>query len=287
MYHIEITPEELRKLQQQARLMGLDADVQKKLEWFSYYLESGESVSQTCKHFGVARSTFYRWLERFDPSDLHTLEEKSHRPRMLRKPKVTQTVVDLVRIYRMRDPFLGKDQIAELLESEHGMKVSSSTVGRIITQYNFYFGNSVLHRRKRKEPEMEGQAGQDFLSPIAEVEQTPEGAEVQPVSEFAAFAQAGKSLLKYIWGHFRRPIIVVSIVSNLALIALFLMTAVWESNVAEEREVEQATEILETEGHAAAPDGARQAAAPEQGAGGDIPSKSQQTHTYSELTPDG
>jgi transposase len=254
MYHIEITPEELTKLQQQARLMRLGDDVLKKLEWFLYYLESGESVSQTCKHFGIARSTFYRWLQRFDPSDLHTLEEKSHRPRMLRKPKITQTVVDLVRIYRMQNPFIGKDQIAELLLTEHNADVSASTVGRIIAQHNLYFGNSVLHRRKRRE--LSGaETLQDELPSLEEAEEIVVESETKkPQSELGEFVQAGKSLVRYVWGHFRRPIIVVSILSNLALIVLFLMTAMWESRIAEERSVQEAAIIIETEGRAAAPD---------------------------------
>lgn len=273
MHHIENTPEEVRHLLRQAQLMGLGAEVQEKLEWFLYYLENRKSVSQTCRHFGIARSTFYRWLQRLDPKNLRSLEERSHRPHMLRKPKVTQSLVDLIRIYRMQSPFMGKDKIARLLGSEHGMNVSASTVGRIITERNFYFGNSVLHRRKRME-----RASKD-MSPLAAFQMEPMGARNEMASsEMTEFARASKSLFGYIWSNFRRPILVMSVLSNLALISLFLLTAAWESRVAEDRSVEQAAEMLEAEGHAAAT---------EYGTGGDISSQPRHIRTYSELSPDG
>jgi len=272
MYHIENTPEEIRHLLRQAQLMGLDEDAQQKLEWFLYYLENKESVSQTCRHFGIARSTFYRWLQRLDPKNLRTLEESSHRPHMLRKPKVTQSVVDLIRIYRMQSPFVGKDKIASLLQSEHGISVSASTVGRIITEENFYFGNSVLHRRKRME------RAKKEMSPLAAFQMEPMGERNEMFSsEVAEFARASKFLLGYLWNNFRRPILVMSVLSNLALISLFLMTVFWESRMAENRSMEQAAEMLEMEGHTAAY---------EIGTRGGSSSTPQRTRTYFELNPD-
>lgn len=310
MYHIEITPEELKYLQRQARLAGLSEDVLQKLEWFSYYLESGESVLQTCTHFGIARSTFYRWLERFDPSDLHTLEEKSHRPRMLQQPKTTQTLVDFVRIYRMQDPFAGKDQIAALLGTEHGIQVSSSTVGRIITENNFYFGNSILHTRKRMEGQPRNSSTRDdmHVATCPEPDDTvvcpaPNGAVTQsdgthnihagvehaPVSEVTVFLLATKSLLQYVWGHFRRPIIVMSILANLAFISLLLVTAMWESRANENRAKYEVILIPEGQVHASPPEYGTQRAIGPDGVLYTVkprPTQPTQTNTYLELSPD-
>lgn len=248
MNHIEITPEELRKLQQQAVVMGLGHEVAQKLEWFLFYLESGNSVAQTCKHFGIARSTFYRWVQRFNAQDLRTLQERSHRPRILRQPKVTQTLISLVRIYRMQDPYIGKDQVAELLEAEHNIAISPSTVGRIIAQEGFYFGDSMLHHKKRSES-LEGTTQEE-----PETTEREEDAPQNTENEFQIFAQAGKSLVRCIWQKFRRPIIVVSLLTNIAFIALLLMTAAWESSVAERRGTEEAALELHNDGRAAAPD---------------------------------
>ncbi|MBU0766512.1 helix-turn-helix domain containing protein [Patescibacteria group bacterium] len=50
-------------------------EVIERLQWLMRY-ENHRSVSATCKHFNIARSTFYRWYDRFDPNDLSTLEDR-------------------------------------------------------------------------------------------------------------------------------------------------------------------------------------------------------------------
>ena len=36
--------------------------------WMEWYLQHGRKVKVTCQHFGISRATFYRWLQRYDPS---------------------------------------------------------------------------------------------------------------------------------------------------------------------------------------------------------------------------
>ena len=40
----------------------------------------------TCRNFGISRQTSYCWQRRYDPYDLTSLEEPSHRPRQCRQP---------------------------------------------------------------------------------------------------------------------------------------------------------------------------------------------------------
>jgi transposase len=56
-----------------------------RLTWMDYY-RTKENVALTCRRFGISRQTFYRWQRRYDPLDLTTLEDHSHRPRRLRQP---------------------------------------------------------------------------------------------------------------------------------------------------------------------------------------------------------
>ncbi len=49
-----------------------------RLTWFDY--AKGHSVSATCRHFGIARSTYYGWKKRYRLDDLTTLEDRSSRP---------------------------------------------------------------------------------------------------------------------------------------------------------------------------------------------------------------
>ncbi|WP_431623734.1 leucine zipper domain-containing protein, partial [Enterobacter cloacae] len=39
-----------------------------------------QSFSALCRLFGISRKTGYKWLERFDPSDLSSLSDRSRAP---------------------------------------------------------------------------------------------------------------------------------------------------------------------------------------------------------------
>ncbi|MFA7682072.1 MAG: helix-turn-helix domain-containing protein, partial [Candidatus Peribacteraceae bacterium] len=65
----------LLTLLEQALDGGMNKEVVERLQWFLHYNTYG-SVSATCRQFGIARTTFYRWLKRFDPTDLSTLTDK-------------------------------------------------------------------------------------------------------------------------------------------------------------------------------------------------------------------
>ena len=103
-----------------------------RLKWLDYYQAHGENASLTCRYFGISRQTFYRWKRRFNPRDLTTLEERSHRPRQVRQstwsPELSQAVLEL----REQHPRWGKDKLAVLLRRED-WQVSTYMVGRILT----------------------------------------------------------------------------------------------------------------------------------------------------------
>jgi putative transposase len=89
------------------------------------------SVAATCRHFGIARSTFYRWQQRHDPHDLSLLENRSSRPRRVRRPTWTAAQVAAVQQARERYPRWGKEKLAIVLRRE-GLALSVSMVGRIL-----------------------------------------------------------------------------------------------------------------------------------------------------------
>lgn len=49
-------------------------EVAERLKWFLCFLDTN-SVSETCRRFGIARTTFYRWSRRFDANDLTSLQD--------------------------------------------------------------------------------------------------------------------------------------------------------------------------------------------------------------------
>lgn len=117
-------------------LVGLGAELSKgarlRLKWMDFYAQHGGNASLTCRHFGISRPTLYRWLGRFDPEDLRTLEERSHRPRRLRKPTWPMELLEATLRLREKYPRWGKDKLVVLLRKE-GWDVSTSMVGRMLS----------------------------------------------------------------------------------------------------------------------------------------------------------
>ena len=89
------------------------------------------AVAATCRRFGIARSTYYRWARRFDPADLATLEDRPSRPRRCRRPSWTPAQIEAVRRAREAHPRWGKDKLVHVLAAR-GVRLSVSMVGRIL-----------------------------------------------------------------------------------------------------------------------------------------------------------
>lgn len=107
-------------------------EAQNRLVWMDYYRTHGRHAAQTCRRFGISRQTFYRWKRRFDPHDLSSLEDRSHRPHQCRRPTWTARLVEQVWHLRQQYPRWGKDKLGVLLR-EQGVTVSTSMVGRILS----------------------------------------------------------------------------------------------------------------------------------------------------------
>jgi putative transposase len=73
--------------------------------------------------FGVSLATVYRWQQRFDPTDLRSLENRSRRPKQTRKRVLAA---------REQYPRWGKAKLRSVLLLA-GHSLSESTIGRILT----------------------------------------------------------------------------------------------------------------------------------------------------------
>ena len=109
----------------------LSREGKKRLAWFDYYEGHGQNASLTCRYFGISRQTFYRWKSRYDPRQLESLEERSHRPRRVRRPTWSHELAQAVLETREERPRWGKDKLVVLLR-DRGWEVSTSMVGRIL-----------------------------------------------------------------------------------------------------------------------------------------------------------
>ena len=56
-----------------------------RLKWMDHY-GTHRNATLTCRYFGISRQTFYRRKGRYNPRDLSSMEERSHKPKRLRQP---------------------------------------------------------------------------------------------------------------------------------------------------------------------------------------------------------
>lgn len=135
-----------------------------RLRWMDFYRQH-QDASLTCRHFGIARSLFYKWKGRYDRLGPRGLENTSRRPNQLRTATTPLIHVDLIRGLRRANPEYSKYKLAVILGRDYNVTLSASTIGRIITRYNLFFERPVKPKgiryrnvRKRLPKELRGTA---------------------------------------------------------------------------------------------------------------------------------
>lgn len=128
---------------------GLRREAKQRVAWFDYYRAHRESVSLTCRRFGISRNTFHKWKRRYNPSILSSLEDHSRRPHRVRQSKVPQEHIFLIKRLRTQYPYYSKYKLAVIVKRDHGVTLSASTVGRIIIKYNLFFRPKYPAKKKR------------------------------------------------------------------------------------------------------------------------------------------
>ena len=228
-----LTPDRLNTLLASSEAARLSTGARERLTCIAAFTENNHSVSDVCAQFNIARSTFHRWIKRFDPNDLSTLEEQAHIPVNTRTTTVDQATADLIRRYREQSPLMGKEKISELLMQEHAVEVSASTVGRIIERDGLYFAATPLHWKKRtqyqttivqsKKPETDHAPLSTLNSPLSSVEATQ-----TPVHTQESCGCFWCSFWKSHGRGMRRTFGLASIAINIAIVSVYLATAFWE-----------------------------------------------------------
>lgn len=104
-----------------------------------YYRTHGSNAALTARHFGIAKSCFFKWKKRYDRIGLRGLVDQSRRPKLVRQPLTPLPVVDTIRSLRKANPEFSKYKLAVILKRDYGYQLSASTIGRIIRKYNLYF----------------------------------------------------------------------------------------------------------------------------------------------------
>lgn len=123
--------------------VNLSKEAKVRLKWVDYYLGHEKNASLTCRHFGIVRSCFYKWLNRFNSLGLSGLETVSTKPKNTRCSLVPSEVVSLVKALRKANPEYSKYKLQTILKRDYGYSLSASTIGRIITHYKLFFAPPV------------------------------------------------------------------------------------------------------------------------------------------------
>ena len=144
-------PKVNKKTYKFARYLKLSVKAQRRLDAIEIYQKSENiKVKEIADAYKIHPSTFYRWLKRYNPKRIESLEDRSRSPKNPRKPTARIPEVEIkVCAIRRKYPALGKEKIKVILERDYGIKVSASTVGRILTRYKSVLP-SLKEGRKRK-----------------------------------------------------------------------------------------------------------------------------------------
>jgi len=127
------------KLKQIKQTVTLPKSAKLRLLWMDYYSAHGKNAALTARHFGIAKSCFFKWKRRYDRVGLRGLVDQSKRPRSTRQPLIPLPVVDSIRSLRKANPEYSKYKLAVILKRDYGYRVSSSSIGRIISKHNLFF----------------------------------------------------------------------------------------------------------------------------------------------------
>ena len=114
-----------------AKIKDISSQARQRLKWFDYYELHDHNARLTCRYFGISPQTFYRWKRRYKPRDLSSLEERSRKPKNLRRLTAPAELIGAVFKLREEYPRWGKDKLVVLVHRQ-SREVSTSMVGRIL-----------------------------------------------------------------------------------------------------------------------------------------------------------
>lgn len=119
------------------RSANLSSAALKRLTWFDYHHTHEENISLTCRHFGISRDTFYLWKKRFNPQNLHSLEDnlKTRTPHHLREMTTPTWILKKIYDIRLHDAEKSKYEIQAELRDIYGVKLGYNTIQKVINRH--------------------------------------------------------------------------------------------------------------------------------------------------------
>jgi len=103
-----------------------ERQIKMRLGWFRHVEEITHNVAQTCRYFGIARKTYYKWYNRYIEEGMSGLIDRSTRPHHC--PKATKAEVVEKIIYLRKNYHFGPTKIQMYLERYHDIKITAAGV---------------------------------------------------------------------------------------------------------------------------------------------------------------
>ncbi len=137
----------------QAEIIKLSREARQRLEWIIYYQARAKNNARlTCRHFGIAPKTFYKWFDRFDNVNLRLLENASKAPKNTRKKEYTGE--QYLRVIELRKQYIryGKMKLLKLYQGKYpdDQKITSWKIQCIIERAKIYYHPEKQARINRK-----------------------------------------------------------------------------------------------------------------------------------------
>jgi len=118
------------------RTAQLSKDALRRLWWMDWYQTHGKNAEATCRHFGISKSVFYRWKNRYRRYNLKTLEDdkRTRRPHHVREMTTPAWIRQKIYNIRAADHEKSKYEIQEELRRE-GISVGRSAIQKVINRH--------------------------------------------------------------------------------------------------------------------------------------------------------
>ena len=132
-----------------------------RLRVLHHYEQVTRNVSQTCRFFGISRTLFYRWRDRYRQEGLPGLQDGPRGPRYHPFTTPPQVVALILEIRRERQ--YGPLRISFFLQRYHNVYVSAHTIHRILRRHRVPHVSRKRYRpgpRRRRELHVPGQSVQ-------------------------------------------------------------------------------------------------------------------------------
>lgn len=119
----------------QLKDQSLSKDGLKRLGWIDWYFSHGKNAEGTCRHFGISKSVFYRWKNRFNRNNLSSLEfdTKTRRPHNIRAMTTPLSIQERIYDIRAGDLEKSKYEIQEELKRE-GILAGQTAIQKVINR---------------------------------------------------------------------------------------------------------------------------------------------------------